>query len=111
MASFEIENTETGAILGVYEGETGADAIRSMLADAGCTDDADPALKAREVDDSIHDWDSEEYGFCAAETPTADDIDDYFTVENILRMFGGTAPSTDDLAAIRAAAHSALDNA
>jgi len=52
MASYEIEQTETGAILGVYEGETAADAIRAMLADAGAEgQEPDPGLVAREVDE------------------------------------------------------------
>ena len=50
MASYEIENTVSGLILGVYEGECASDAIAAMLADAGCDCTADPALVAREVD-------------------------------------------------------------
>jgi hypothetical protein len=49
MASYEIEQTETWAIMGVYEGETAADAIRAMLADADSTAEPDAGLVARRV--------------------------------------------------------------
>lgn len=113
MGRFEIEQTATGVILGVYEGETPDEAIRAMLIDAGAPDaEPDAGLQARELDDEIHAWDSEEYGFYAGETPTADDIDGYFTVENFLQMSSGlgTAPSFEEMAELRAAAHAALDD-
>lgn len=107
MRNYEIANTESGVILGVYEGETAADAIRAMLADAGCTDEPDAGLVAREVDDALHAWDSEEYAYADGD---ADGIDDYFTVASFLSMFGGTAPSSAYMSALRAAAHAALDD-
>jgi hypothetical protein len=46
---YEIVNTESGVVLGVFEGITGLAAIGAMLIDAGCNDAPDPALVAREV--------------------------------------------------------------
>lgn len=46
---FEIIQTVSGASLGVYEGETGENAIRAMLADAGEDGSPDAGLVARPV--------------------------------------------------------------
>ena len=44
--AFRIQNTTSGADLGVYEGETADEAIRAMLADAGCKDEPSDDLVA-----------------------------------------------------------------
>lgn len=51
---FRIVNTETGADLGIYGGETPDYAIRLMLDDAGCGPDegADATIQAVEVEAS-----------------------------------------------------------
>lgn len=56
MAHYEIEQSETGHVLGVYEGETPEAAIRAMLDDAGAGPDVEPdaGIVAREVDDVAH---------------------------------------------------------
>ena len=46
MTTYHIMNTISGQDLGRYQGETPEEAIRAMLADAGCTDEPDPALVA-----------------------------------------------------------------
>lgn len=113
MKRYEIENTESGLVLGVYEGEDEADALRAMFDDAGAGPDVepDPALAAREVDVEVHAWNGEEYGFMAGDSPTAADIDGYFTVENFRRMFGGTSPSSEAFEQLRSDAHAALFSA
>ena len=56
MAQYEIEQTATGIILGVYEGEDADEAIRAMLADAGAPDaEPDPGLRVREIRDAALD--------------------------------------------------------
>lgn len=61
MKRYEIENTFSGHMLGIFGGETPEQAIRAMLTDAGCGPDeeADPELKAREVDDYDPEADAE----------------------------------------------------
>lgn len=39
---YRIYSAASGAILGDYEGETGSDAIRAMLRDAGCDESVEP---------------------------------------------------------------------
>lgn len=57
MARYEISNTESGLVLGIYEGETAEGAIRAMHVDAGYKDGAAPEsieggenIVAREVE-------------------------------------------------------------
>jgi len=47
--AYEIENIASGQRLAVYEAETEDEAIKAMLADAGCDDEPDPNLRAHEV--------------------------------------------------------------
>lgn len=44
-----VENTRSGLCLGVYATATADEAIRAMLANAGCTDEPDADLVATEV--------------------------------------------------------------
>jgi uncharacterized protein (DUF433 family) len=46
---YEIEQTTSGNILGVYEGDTIEEAIQAMLDDVGCAGESDLALTVREV--------------------------------------------------------------
>jgi hypothetical protein len=50
MKYFEIVNNESGMVLGVFEGRDEDEAIAAMLRDANCSEEADPSLRAYEVE-------------------------------------------------------------
>ena len=53
-----LENTNSGQCLGVYSGASESEARQAMLADAGTTEDAAPALKATPLADALR-WAAE----------------------------------------------------